>query len=69
MWVSRYEAASKRQNMEWKHTTSPWNKKFKSLSSAGKVIMTLFRDFNWPILKHYQDRGQTVSSAQYSAML
>jgi hypothetical protein len=26
-------------------------------ASAGKVMLTLFWDFNGPILKHYQDCG------------
>jgi len=41
---------------------------FKSMSSAGKVMLTLYWDFNGPILK-YQDSGQTVSSKWYCTML
>jgi hypothetical protein len=36
------------------------NKKFKSVPSASKVILTVFWDLNGPILKHSQDHGQTV---------
>jgi len=32
-------------------------------------MLTLFWDFNGPILEHYQDHGQAVSSARYCAML
>jgi len=53
--VHHYELASNSQSMEWKHMSSHRTKKFKSVPSAGKVILTLFRDFNGTILEHYQD--------------
>jgi len=64
-----YEPENKHQSMEWKHTSLPRTKKFKSVPSASKVMLTLFWDFNRPILEHYQDHGQIVSSAQYCVML
>jgi hypothetical protein len=64
--VHRYEPAIKRQSVGWKHNLSPMTKKFRSVPSAGKMILTLFWDFNGPIL---QDHGQMVSSAWYYAML
>jgi len=40
--------------MKWKHMSLPVKKKFKSVSSAGKVMLTLFWDFNNRlILKYY----------------
>jgi hypothetical protein len=33
-----------------------------------QMMLTLFWDFNGPILEHYQDRGQMINSAQYCAM-
>ena len=44
-------------------------KKFKTQASAGKVMLTIFRDVNGPILVHFQEKGQTVTSARYSDML
>jgi hypothetical protein len=39
-WVMKhYEPASNHQNMEWKHMSSPWTKKFRSIPSAGIVII------------------------------
>jgi len=35
-------------------------------SSAGKVMLTFFWDYNGPILEHYMPRGSTVTSATYS---
>jgi hypothetical protein len=47
----------------------PRAKKFKSVPSAGKVMLMLFWNLNGPILKHYQDCGQIVNTAWYCAML
>jgi hypothetical protein len=32
-------------------------------------MLTIFRDVNGPILVHFQEKGQTVTSARYSDML
>jgi hypothetical protein len=55
--------------MQCKHPLSLANKKFKTLASAGKVMLTIFWDVNGPILVHFQENGQTVTSARYSDML
>ena len=68
-WVSHYEPESKRQSMQWKHPSSPANKKFKTQVSAGKVMLTIFWDVNGPILVHFQEEGQTVTGARCSDML
>jgi len=51
------------------NASPPRTKKFRSVSSASKVILMLFWDLNGPILEHYQDHGQVVTSAWYCAML
>jgi len=45
------------------------NKKFKTQASPGKVMLTIIWDVNGPILVHFQEKSQTVTSAQYSDML
>jgi hypothetical protein len=55
--------------VQWKNPLSPSNKKFKTWASAGKVMLTIFWDVNGSILVHFQEKGQTVTSAQYSDML
>jgi len=52
-WVYHYEPESKRQSMQWKHPSSPANKKFKTQASAGKVMLTIFWDVNgyWCIFR------------------
>ena len=68
-WVYHYEPESKRQSMQWKHPSPPANKKFKTQASAGKIMLTIFWDVNGPISVHFQEKGQTATSAQYSDML
>jgi hypothetical protein len=67
--VYYYEPESQRKFMEWRHTSSPAKRKFKSAPSAGKIIVTLFWDMYGPILKHYQEKGERVNSVRYSTML
>jgi hypothetical protein len=43
--------------------------KFKIQASTGKVMLTIFWDVNGPILVHFQEKGQTVTSTWYSDML
>jgi len=68
-WVHHYDPESKRQSMEWRHSSFPTQKKFKRQPSAKKVMLTLFWDMHGPILVHFQAHGQTVNSANYCAML
>jgi hypothetical protein len=68
-WVHHFESASKYQSIEWKCMLLPRTKKFRNIHSASKVMLTLFWDFNGPILERYTDCGQSVNSTQYCAML
>jgi hypothetical protein len=56
-WVHHYEPESKGQSMEWKHLGSPTKNKFKTQSSAGKVMLTVFWDSKGPILEDYLEKG------------
>jgi len=68
-WVYHYDPESERQSMQWKHMSSPTNKKFKTRASPGKVLLTIFWAVSGPILIHFQEKGQTVTSARYGDML
>jgi len=68
-WVHHFEAESKRQSMEWKHPGSPRTKKFKTQSSAGKVMLTVFWDSKGPIMEDYLEKGRTINSERYCQML
>ena len=69
IWVHHYEPETKRQSMQWKHTSSPSSKKFKSQPSAGKLMLMVFWDSQGPILEHYMEKGVTVTSVNYCNML
>jgi hypothetical protein len=43
-WVHHYQPESKRASVQGKHPSSPSSKKFKVTPSAGKVMLTVFRD-------------------------
>jgi hypothetical protein len=55
--------------MKWPHSSSPKPKKFRTKTSAGKFMLTLFWDQKGVILEHYMPRGNTVTSASYSDLL
>jgi len=43
-WVHYYQPETKKASKEWRHTSSPNRKKFRTQPSAGKVMLTLFWD-------------------------
>jgi len=68
-WVYFHQPEKKRASREWRHSSSPKQKKFRTETSAGKVMLTLFWDEKGVILEHYTPRGTTVTSASYSDLL
>ena len=65
-WVHYHQPETKKVSKEWRHTSSPKPKKFRTQPSAGKVMLTLFCDERGVILEHYMPRGNTVTSAMYA---
>jgi hypothetical protein len=51
------------------NTQHPLSKKFRSQSTLGNVILTLFWDSHRPILVHYQERGIVILNENYIEML
>jgi hypothetical protein len=41
-WVHYHQPETKKVSKEWRHTSSPKRKKFRTQPSVGKVTMTLF---------------------------
>jgi hypothetical protein len=68
-WVHYHQSETKKASTEWRHTSSPKLKIFRSQPSAGKVMLTLFWDERGVILEHYMPRGNTVTSVTYSDLL
>jgi len=61
-----HQPETKKASKEWRRTSSPKLKKFCTQPSAGKVMLTLFRDDRGVILEHYMPRGNTVTSTMYA---
>jgi hypothetical protein len=51
--------------MEWHHSQSPRKKKFKTTTSAGKVMITIFWDTDGVILVDLMARGETINLDLY----
>jgi len=41
-WVHYHQPETKKASKEWRHTSSPKPKKFRTQPSAGKVMLTFF---------------------------
>ena len=52
-WVHHFDPELKMQSMQWKHSGSPPPKKFKTVSSAGKVMASVFWDSQGVIMIDY----------------
>jgi hypothetical protein len=48
--------------MEWHHPHSPRKKKFKTIPSARKAMITVFWDTDGVILVDVMARGETINS-------
>ena len=68
-WVHYYQPETKKASREWGHTSSAKPKKFRTQSSPGKVMPTLFWDKRGVILEHYVPRENTVTSATFADLL
>ncbi|KAJ4426261.1 hypothetical protein ANN_27073 [Periplaneta americana] len=53
--------------VEARHIPKP--KKFRNFTTAGKVILMLFFDSEGPLLCHFMERGESVTSTRYSEIL
>ena len=67
--VHQYCPETKAQSMAWKHPGSPTFKKFKTSTSSGKVMATVFWDMHGVLLLHFSPPNETVNSAAYQATL
>lgn len=68
-WVHHFEPETKKQSMQWKHTFSPPPKKAKVVSSAGKVMASVFWDAKGVVFVDYLEKGQTINGEYYSNLL
>ena len=68
-WAHRFEPETKRQSMQWKHSTSPAPKKAKVVSSAGKVPASVFWDAKGIVFINYLQKGKTINGEYYAKLL
>ena len=68
-WVHHFEPETKKQSMQWKHPGSPPQKKAKVVSSAGKVMASVFWDAKGIVFIDYLEKGRTINGEYYAALL
>ena len=68
-WVHHFEPETKRQSMQWKHSTSPAPKKAKVVPSAGKVMTSVFWDAKGIVFIEYLQKGKTINEEYYAKLL
>ena len=61
-WVSHATPETKRQSMEWRHTSSPVKTKFKQTLSIRKIMCIVFWDRK-VLLVEFMAQGTTINSA------
>ena len=55
--------------MQWKHSTSPAPKKTEVVSSAGKVMTSVFWDAKGIVFINYLQKGKTINGEYYAKLL
>lgn len=64
-WVSYDTPETKRQSMEWRHTSSPTKVKPKQILTPRKLMCTVFWDRKGILLIDFLPRGQTINAHVY----
>ena len=64
-WVHHYDPENQRQSMEYRHKESPQPKKFKTHTSAGKVMLTVFWNSERVVLAGFLEKETTINSLRY----
>jgi len=64
-WIQHFDPEEKRLSIQHRHTSSPRPKKFKTMPSAGKILLTVFWYSQTVYLAEFFEAGKTVNSARY----
>ena len=67
-WVHHFDPEAKKQSMQWKDLDSPPPKKFKRISSAGKVMASIFWDSQGIAMVDYLEEDYTINGAYYAEL-
>jgi len=68
-WVSHSTPETKRQSMEWRHTSSPAKTKFKQTIPKSKIMGTVFWDQHGVLLVDIMPKGETINGPRYCETL
>ena len=68
-WVHYYDPENKAQSRQWVGPGSPRQKKFKTQSSAGKLMATVFWDAQGVIMLDFLAKKSTITGAYYANLL
>ena len=68
-WVHHYQPETKRQSMEYRHRGSPTRRKFKTQTSIGKIMATVFWDASGVIHVDFLEPGSTINAQRYVSTL
>lgn len=68
-WIHHYTPETKEQSKQWIAKGEPAPKKAKTVSSAGKVMATVFWDSHGIILIDYLQKGKTITGEYYASLL
>jgi len=60
-WIHHFDPKEKQMSMEYRHTSSPRLKKFKTMLSAGKILLTVFWDSQRVYMTEFLEAGKTVN--------
>jgi hypothetical protein len=61
-WIYIYDPETKEQSKEWRHSSSPSRKKFKTQKSTSKVLASVFWDEEGILLEDYLEEGATITA-------
>ena len=64
-WVHHFDPEAKKQGMQWKHPGSPLLRNLR-VSSAGKVMTSMFLGSQVVIMVDYLEEGRTINDAYYA---
>jgi histone-lysine N-methyltransferase SETMAR len=68
-WVFHYTPENKAESMTWRHPHSPVKKKFKTVQSPRKVMVTVFWDVHGVLFVDFKTPGSTINAAAYQETL
>ena len=68
-WVHHYQPETKQALKQWKHKELPTLTKFKVVSSASKVMATVFWDMRGVLLVEFQEHSRTGNASSYCSLL